>query len=72
MVVQARTHEFYGQYGFVLEVVEQGVVAEMAHVREGGESGSREVLSISFKEMGTGLNPIHSPSLTRRMITNGS
>ena len=57
MVVQARTLEFYGQYGFAGEVIEQGVVAETAHVREGGSSGSREVLSISFKEMGTGLSP---------------
>ncbi len=36
MVVQARTLEFYGQYGFAHEVIEQGVVAETAHVREGG------------------------------------
>ena len=36
MVVQARTLEFYGQYGFASEVIEQGVVAETAHVREGG------------------------------------
>ena len=57
MVVQARTLEFYGQYGFAGEVVEQGVVAETAHVREGGSGGSREVLSISFKEMGAGLSP---------------
>ena len=57
MVVQARTLEFYGQYGFAREVVDQGVVAETAHVREGGADGSREVLSISFKEMGAGLSP---------------
>ena len=57
MVVQARTLEFYGQYGFAGEVVEQGVIAETAHVREGGSGGSREVLSISFKEMGAGLSP---------------
>ncbi len=57
MVVQARTLEFYDQYGFAGEVVEQGVVAETAHVREGGSSGNREVLSISFKEMGAGLSP---------------
>jgi hypothetical protein len=57
MVVQARTLEFYGQYGFAQAVIEQGVVAEAAHVREGGDSGSREVLSISFKEMGAGLSP---------------
>ena len=57
MVVQARTLEFYGQYGFADEVVNEGVIAETAHVREGGESGSREVLSISFKELGSGISP---------------
>ena len=57
MVLQARTLEFYGQYGFSREVIDQGVVAETAHVREGGSTGSREVLSISFKEMGDGLSP---------------
>jgi 2-polyprenyl-6-methoxyphenol hydroxylase-like FAD-dependent oxidoreductase len=57
MVVQARTLEFYDQYGFADEVVSEGVVAETAHVREGGESGSREVLSISFKELGSGISP---------------
>jgi 2-polyprenyl-6-methoxyphenol hydroxylase-like FAD-dependent oxidoreductase len=58
MVVQARTLEFYGQLGFADAVVERGVIAETAHVREGGESSpSREVLSISFKEMGAGLSP---------------
>ena len=57
MVVQARTLEFYGQYDFAGEVIEQGVVAETAHVREGNDSGNREVLSISFKEMGAGLSP---------------
>ena len=29
MVVQARTLEFYGQYGFAREVIEAGVVAEI-------------------------------------------
>jgi 2-polyprenyl-6-methoxyphenol hydroxylase-like FAD-dependent oxidoreductase len=57
MVVQARTLEFYDQYGFAGDVVAQGVVVETAHVREGGESGSRAVLSISFKEMGAGISP---------------
>lgn len=57
MVVQARTLEFYRQYRFAREVVEQGVVAETAHVRQGGSGGSREVLSIRFKAMGAGLSP---------------
>lgn len=58
MVVQARTLEFYGQFGFAEEVVNQGVIAETAHVREGRRSGAgREVVSITFKEMGSGLSP---------------
>ena len=58
MVVQARTLEFYDQYGFADEVIEKGVIAERAHVRHGGESSpSREALSFSFKEMGAGLSP---------------
>ena len=58
MVVQARTLEFYAQYGFADEVVSEGVVAETAHVRRGGGSGSsREIFSFSFKEMGSGLSP---------------
>jgi hypothetical protein len=57
MVVQARTLEFYDQYGFAAEVVEQGIVAETAHVREGGSSGSREVLSISFNQIRATRHP---------------
>ena len=34
MVVQARTLEFYGQFGFADEVVRQGVKAGAAHLRE--------------------------------------
>jgi hypothetical protein len=44
--VQARTLEFYGQYGFADEMVEQGVKGGAAHLREGGEDGrGREVVS---------------------------
>jgi 2-polyprenyl-6-methoxyphenol hydroxylase-like FAD-dependent oxidoreductase len=58
MVVQARTLEFYGQYGFADEMVEQGVVAGAAHLREGGEDGrGRELVSFSFKDLGGGLSP---------------
>ncbi len=58
MVVQARTLEFYDQFGFAGEVVKEGVVAEKAHVREAsGSSVGRELLTISFKEMGSGLSP---------------
>ena len=58
MVVQARTLEFYGQYGFADEMIEQGVVAGTAHLREGGGDGrGREVVSFSFKDLGEGLSP---------------
>jgi 2-polyprenyl-6-methoxyphenol hydroxylase-like FAD-dependent oxidoreductase len=58
MVVQARTLEFYGQYGFAEEVVNEGTVAETAHVLEaGGSDTGREVVSFSFKELGNALSP---------------
>ena len=58
MVVQARTLEFYGQYGFADEMIEQGVIAGAAHLREGGGDGrGREVVSFSFKDLGEGLSP---------------
>jgi len=59
MVVQARTLEFYGQYGLADGKSSNEVLsrAETAHVREGGSGGSREVLSLSFKDMGAGLSP---------------
>ncbi len=57
MVVQARTLEFYGQYGFAGEMIEQGVIAVAAHLREGGERGpAHEVVSFSFKDLGEGLS----------------
>jgi 2-polyprenyl-6-methoxyphenol hydroxylase-like FAD-dependent oxidoreductase len=58
MVVQARTLEFYGQYGFAEEVVNEGIAAETAHVLEAGSPDhGREVVSFSFKELGNGLSP---------------
>jgi 2-polyprenyl-6-methoxyphenol hydroxylase-like FAD-dependent oxidoreductase len=58
MVVQARTLEFYGQFGFADEVVERGIKAGAAHLREGGDnSRGREVISFSFKDLGEGLSP---------------
>src|SRR5258706_13332329 len=58
MVVQARTLEFYDQFGFADEVIAQGVVANLAHVREGGDNESaHEVTSISFRDLGDGISP---------------
>src|SRR5258708_5116857 len=58
MVVQARTLEFYGQFGFADEVIAQGVVADSAHIREGGDNESaHEVTSISFRDLGDGISP---------------
>jgi 2-polyprenyl-6-methoxyphenol hydroxylase-like FAD-dependent oxidoreductase len=58
MVVQARTLEFYDQFGFAEEVLAQGVIADAAHVLEGGEQGRpREVTTIRFKDLGDGISP---------------
>ena len=62
MVVQARTLEFYKQFGFADEVVSQGVPADKVHLREGGENGpARDVVSVSFKDLGEGLSPYPFP-----------
>jgi 2-polyprenyl-6-methoxyphenol hydroxylase-like FAD-dependent oxidoreductase len=58
MVVQARSLEFYGPYGFARQMIEQGVKAGAAHLREGGENRwGHEVVSFSFKDLGEGLSP---------------
>lgn len=58
MVVQARTLEFYGQFGFADEVIAQGVIADRAHVREcGGHQGAHEVNAFRFRELGKGISP---------------
>src|SRR5579863_4196849 len=55
MVVQARTLEFYEQFGFADEIVRQGIPAGKAHLREGGQNGPvREVVTVSFSDLGEG------------------
>jgi 2-polyprenyl-6-methoxyphenol hydroxylase-like FAD-dependent oxidoreductase len=54
MVVQARTLEFYGQYGFADEVIRQGVVVKTAHVQK---PGGHEAASFSFEDLGDGISP---------------
>jgi 2-polyprenyl-6-methoxyphenol hydroxylase-like FAD-dependent oxidoreductase len=56
MVVQARTLEFYDQLGFAQEVIDRGVIADAAHVRERADTGkTREVATIHFRELGDGM-----------------
>src|SRR5690348_7298072 len=58
MAVQARTLEFYDQFGFADEMVLQVFKAGAAHLREQGADGrSREVVSVSFQDLGEGLSP---------------
>jgi 2-polyprenyl-6-methoxyphenol hydroxylase-like FAD-dependent oxidoreductase len=59
MAVQARTLEFYRQFGFADEVIASGVKMERVHIREGGgtESKGSEVLSVTFGDLGEGLSP---------------
>src|SRR5258705_12663754 len=55
MVVQARTLEFYGQFGFADEVIAQGVVANSAHIRGGSDiESAHELTTISFRDLGDG------------------
>ena len=53
MGVQARTLEFYDQFGIADEAIALGVPASRAHLRSGG----REVTSFSLEEMGEGISP---------------
>lgn len=58
LAVQARTLEFYGQFGFADEVIAQGVVADSVHIREGGEDHSaHEVTTVRFRDLGDGISP---------------
>ncbi|MCU1314333.1 MAG: monooxygenase, FAD-binding [Acidobacteriaceae bacterium] len=58
MVVQARTLEFYDQLGFAKEVIEGGVIADAAHIRQGDDRGkTRDVATIRFAELGRGVSP---------------
>src|ERR1041385_7471179 len=58
LAVQARTLEFYGQFGFADEVIAQGIVAESVHIREGGDHGAaHEVSTVRFKDLGDGISP---------------
>ena len=62
MAVQARTLEFYDQFGFAEEIVRQGIPALRARVREAGENGrGREILSLNFRDLGEGLSPFPFP-----------
>jgi 2-polyprenyl-6-methoxyphenol hydroxylase-like FAD-dependent oxidoreductase len=72
MVVQARTLEFYGQYGFAGEVIEQGVVAETALYASVVPVEVEKFSPSVSKKWARASARIHSHSLIRRTITNGS
>jgi 2-polyprenyl-6-methoxyphenol hydroxylase-like FAD-dependent oxidoreductase len=62
MAVQARTLEFYDQFGFADEVIRQGIPVDRIHLRQGGGSTpGHEVVSVSFKDLGEGLSPYPFP-----------
>ena len=62
MVVHARTLEFYRQFGFADEVIDQGIKILRAHLREGGAGGpGHEVVSLPFGDLGEGLSPYPFP-----------
>ena len=58
MAVQARTLEFYRQFGFADEMIKCGVIVRRAHMREAGADGqSHEVLCLEFGDLGAGISP---------------
>ncbi|HEX3370328.1 MAG TPA: FAD-dependent monooxygenase [Candidatus Cybelea sp.] len=58
MVVQARTLEFYRQFGFADAMVGEGIVVQRLHLRESVRGGgSREVLQLRFSDLGEGISP---------------
>jgi 2-polyprenyl-6-methoxyphenol hydroxylase-like FAD-dependent oxidoreductase len=58
MVVQARTLEFYRQFGLADQVVGAGVKVETAHLREAHRDGGiKEVLKVDFSDLGKGQSP---------------
>ena len=54
MVVQARTLEFYGQYGFAEEAIRQGVIIETVHAQK---PSRHEAASVGFEDLGDGISP---------------
>ncbi|HEX3456408.1 MAG TPA: FAD-dependent monooxygenase [Candidatus Baltobacteraceae bacterium] len=58
MAVQARTLEFYRQFGFAGEMVAQGIVMHGVHMRELGRDGRlHEVTSVVFGDLGGVISP---------------
>jgi hypothetical protein len=58
MVVQARTLEFYQQFGFADELIAEGIVVPQLRMRvtDRGQR-PREVLSLTFRDIGAGISP---------------
>ncbi|HEV3194792.1 MAG TPA: FAD-dependent monooxygenase [Candidatus Cybelea sp.] len=58
MVVQARTLEFYDQFGFAREMIGEGIVVPEVHLREADRRGRlHEMLKLKFDDLGAGISP---------------
>ena len=57
MMVNARSLEFYDQFGLADSMVQQGIILHAAHLRAATASGSREVVSFTFGQLGEGISP---------------
>lgn len=53
MVVQARTLEFYRQFGFADEVIAAGFQLKQMHIRQ----GQAEIATVKFGDIGTKISP---------------
>jgi 2-polyprenyl-6-methoxyphenol hydroxylase-like FAD-dependent oxidoreductase len=58
MVVQARTLEFYDQFGFAGEMIDEGIVVPEVHLREADRRGRlHEIFRLRFSDLGAGISP---------------
>ncbi len=82
MVVQARTLEFYDQFGFARDMIDEGIVVPEVHLREADRRGSlHEMLKLKFDDLGAGISPFpfaltypqddHERFLVRKLAESG-
>jgi 2-polyprenyl-6-methoxyphenol hydroxylase-like FAD-dependent oxidoreductase len=83
MVVQARTLEFYDQFGFAEEMIGEGIVVADVHLREADRRGRlHEMLKLKLSDLGAGISPFpfaltypqddHERFLVRKLAESGA
>ena len=83
MVVQARTLEFYRQFGFAGEMIDEGIVVQQVHLREAGRDGRlQEIIQLKLSDIGKGISPYpfavtypqddHEKFLVKKLVEAGA